>query len=1053
MSNTYVSDEKMQTFKFNEFSLKSINALTKAYQEALSELEKVSKNPGSYIDETYGVCNNRYKMRYITPHNISAFVAYVGRIINDKPFPVENVNDMEAMSVAMLQRFVNDNKKCVPFEDTNAYGSNAYINQRTITLPKLLVMCNNEFYDTSVYSKADLESRAKAMAEDIKLLTDMKFDKNVDKLVDAIPKVMSDNCPDVKYIPKTKKLVAEVITRFIETACAINLSTVEQMIAYCVPNKSYTIKKEIHNPNKRYDYDYYDEEAFEYSEVDDDYFEESVDLTQFKPIFINLSVGGDNIVSNSIRKATGEIYSHSSISFDINMDKMYTFVMTPVVDDVYKYQNPGFQFESIKSSKFKNRKCTVYCMFVPNSIYDKMYDTAREISKSNGKYDYGAIINKLKALTGGEKATKSDKKNKQICSTFVNAIIAIAGSPMSNNEVPSPGELNRIALIKPRQFFCVYDGTGENYDPEFARERIEEFAQTKSSKPYSECVTESYYTECSLLKTNEIQIRSKIPFNCNMRDIVLQDMHPTFKDTQSAIMFIISDERSPITSLLRKYRTTEKIQPNFRVLNMFMHLRHENAFDDEKNDPYYLANKRGRMHTDPNWLDKITYGNQFLNGNYRSDALGNNKFTPMEETLNHVYSMYCGYGLKTNEELANHIIEVANVMNSIINQYKSGNDGCVCNWEMMRDILAVFGEIFTRAVLKLYDNNSKVFTVSDTMDDTAGPSYMYTESFDMFMEASGPSIKVDSNKTGIAKAWGNARALIMKFVRWVQDTFNKLTGNFEKKFGEQIEWINNNPELNQKIENALNSGFTVNLTNYTPFDVKVDAIKNMHTSKVIQTLIDKNEPITANDIVKGIIGEMGNVEGLDNLQNGPDQNGNLKEYCQNLINFFLYGKASPQPNPNGPMKGEVWNDIVNNIVESSKGVDAAKKGLEVDMTNANNLLKKKIEESKNGGGQSANKENTEESAAPQPPGAEQPNQGQTEQAKPTEPQGDKPQVDWEKALKEYINVTKLLHMGIINGIINTFYMTSYKLYTDVVSAYNTQYTEKQAAPAANGGNA
>jgi hypothetical protein len=624
------------------------------------------------------------------------------------------------------------------------------------------------------------------------------------------------------------RLVAEVVTRFIETACAINLCTVEQMIAYCVPNKTYTVKKETHNPNVRYDYDYYDEQSF--------------DMT------------------------------------------------------------------------------------------------------------------------------------------------------VEENE--------------------------------------------------SDLVETSYYTECCLLKTNDIRIRSKIPFNCNIRDVVLQDMHPTFKDTQSAIMFMISDERSPITSLLRKYRTVEKIQPNYRILNMFMHLRHENVFDAEKNDPYYLANKNG-MHTDPNWLDKITYGNQFLDGNYRSDALGNNKFTPMEDTLNHVYSMYCCEGLKTNEELANHIIEVANVMTGIIEQYKTGSEGCVCNWEMMRDILAVFGEILTRAILKLYDNNSKVFTISDTMDDTAGPSYMYTESFNMFMEEAGPSIKVDSNKTGIAKAWGNAKALVAKFIRWIQDVFSKTPEKFLKKYSEQIEWVKNNPELNQKIENALNSGFTVNLTNYTKFDVKIDAMKSIKSKEVIEELINENKPFTANDIIKGIISKIPNVEGLGDLANGPDQKGNLKEYCDNLINYFLYGTPKPSPLPNGPMKGETWRDIYTNIIQSPDGVKTAVDYLKGDMDTASKLLQTKINSQNN------NQTNTQTNNNPPttPPAQQGGNNGQQgEQQKPQELT-----VDWQKNFIEFTNVTKMLHMGIINAIDNKFYMTNYKLYRDIVSAYNNQYSENQGAPEAKTG--
>ena len=1039
MPQTYKVDEQIPKFKFSECFTKAIDELLKTYQETLTELEKISKNPSSYINETFGVCNNRYKMRYITPSDISTYVGYLAKVIIDRPFPIENVNDMEIMSVAMLQRFVNDNEKCIPFEDTNAYGANANFDQRNIDLGKLVVMCGNEFYDTSVYSKSDMESRAKAMAADIKTIKDMKFDTNTKKLVNAIPKILEENCPDIKYSLKTRKLVNESVTRFIETACAINLCTVQQMIGYCVPNKSFNIVKEIKNPNKRMDYDFYDE-SVEISEVEEDtsyMVQEAVDLSKVKPVFVNLATsssnfcaddGGDNFVSNNIKKITGEKYSHSSIGFDVQLNKLYTMNGGFFYDNVYRSQKSGFQYEAIRSSKYRGIRVTIYCALVPNEVYDRMLAAADKMAHSKAKYDYKACADRAKALLfEGKNANPahSDNQRKQICSTLVNSLMAIAGEPMGNKEIVSPGELGESALTKPRQFFCVYDGPGDGYDPKLAQEKIEDFAKRPSTKVFGEKTVTEYYTECCLLKTNDLRIRSKIPFNCNMRDIVLQDMHPLFKDTESAIMFMISDERSPITSLLRKYRTIEKVQPNFRVLNMFMHIKPADFCSSK--DPYHPMNELG-FHTDPNWLDKITYGNQFLDGNYRSDAVGNNKFSPMEDTLNHLYSMYCCEGLKTNTELANHIVDVSNTMVGIINQYKCG-DCKVCNWEMLRDILAVLGEILTRTMLKLYDNNTIIFTISDNMDDAAAPGYMYTESFeeyldDMYLEEAQPSIKVDSNKTGLAKLMGNVRELIRKFIRWIQDKFMNITNNFEKKYQAQIEWVSKNQEMINKIKTALDSNFVVNLNNYSPFNIKVENIKKISEAlqnyvKDYKTNSENRDTVSALAIVQSVakhLDESGGVGNVGAPETGPG-NGDVKKICQNILNKVLYDQPTvPESKNTQRLNGEMFNDIANNIIGCGKLIDASVKELSNSMKRICAELENEVKQ--------------QESAQKQP---------QTE----GNPQNENPEPekngDASTLSKEFINVCTMLVNPIVDAFDKKVFLQSYKLFRDVVSAYNTQF--------------
>lgn len=1066
------SIKKVPKFKFSEFSIKTIDALLESYGKALKELEKLCKKPEDFIVDAFGVCNKNYKMRYITPSNVSTFVSYVAKAVNEHPFPIDNVSDLETLSVAMLQRFVNDNERCIPFEDTNAYGANANFDQREITLGKLSIMCANEFYDRDVYSKADMINRAKSMENDLKLLSDMDFDKKVKKMMVAIPGILDENCPAL-YENKMRRLIADALTRGIQTICVVNLCTIEQMIAYCVPNKAFNIVKNLKSGSKRLDYDFYDESVIVHDVDEEEIIEEAVDPTKVKPVFINLSEGGKNFISKTIKGASGGEYSHSSIGFDIQLNKLYTFNMVPYHDDIYHWQKAGFQYEALRSSKYNNTRCTVYCALVPIEVFNKMKKAADDIANSKAKYDYKACIDKLKALSSidDKNPPRTDNKKKQICSSFVNNLLSIAGKPLSDNEIATPSELGESAKIKSKQFFCVYDGPGSGYDPKLAQEKIDDFIKQPSSKMYSDdedVVKESFtdfYTECCILKTNDLRIRSRIPFNCNIRDIVLQDLHPVFKDTESAIMFMISDERSPITGLLRKYRTVDKVQPNYRILNMFMHIKPYESILDASKDPYFKQNELG-MHTDPNWLDKITYGNSFLDGNYRSDAVGNNKFSPIEQALDHLYSMYCPCGLKTNEQLANHIVEVSNVMIGIINQFKS-RDCCVENWDMVRDILAVFGEILTRTMLKLYDNNSIIFTISDTMDDAAAPGYMYEESFDIdddedeevTMEA-GPSISVQkTNKTGLAKLGGNISNLIKKFIDWVSNKFLKSPENFVNTYQDQIKFVNDNKDLNSKIKTALDADFVVNLNNFNKYNVKADTINNINLEEIFNEILqtsgiaDKNGNISDNATTsqskgdkapiksfttESVLRQLADKIGISDTIKAiaPGQTSSAKEIGNDIINALLHA-ADSEGNPvqgtaqQTRLTGDIWeNDIVGIITNTGKLMEIYVNGIGKQIKN----IGTKISEAAKAVTASDKKGNADETI------------NQIDQANKNNAATSSTNSDATIAYNALMGVNTFFTTPMITAIENMF-KENYKLYADVTRAFNSQY-DQNAQPAA-----
>ena len=1031
-------------FKFDPSFLKTVDLLLTSYQDGMRILNNINKNPVKFINDNFGICDNGYKLRYVTPKDVTTFVSYVCKLVTEPgPFSIQNVTDAERMAVAMIQRFVRDNEKCVPFEDTNAYGTDAYINQRTITLPKLLVMARNEFYDTNVYSQYDMCERAKAITDDLQIMNSLNFPVNIRKLIANIPKIVMDNCEVLRYQKPKAKLVVDLIQRFIQTVCALNLCSIEQMSKYCIPRTSFEITK-IEDRERRLDYDYYKEDG----EVilSDGYVTESVNMNEYKPVFINLSTGGDNFVSNTIKKVTGEDYSHSSISFDPNLETMYTFNGGFGADDKYKIQAPGFQREALRSSKFKNVRCTTYCVFVPNATYERMRKAVEDMEKSNAKYDYKAIFDRWRAINkygADANPRRGDTTRRQVCSTFVNSIMSVAGDPVVEKEIVSPGELGKSAMTRPNEFFKYYDGPGDQFNPEEAMDKLKNFMNDAATKAYHSPYTE-YVTECCLLKTNGMRIHSKIPFNCNMRDVVLQDMHPEFKDTRSAIMFMVSDERSPITGLLRKYRTLNEMEPAVNVLNMFMRLKDPSfVIRSKAND---IRNHQLGMHTDVNWLDKIAYGNLFLDGNYRADALGNNKFTPIENALSHLYSMYAPEDMKDNVSLANNIVTVANTMLSIIDQY---NDpclgGCVYNWEMFRDILATFGEILTRSMLRLYHNNATVVYVSDDMADSLSAGYTYTESFEMFLEADDDnvktnaakapsiSVKATTNKEGAAKVWGNIKNVALKFFAWCQRLFQQLLSLFRNNHDSEINWVKNHDKLNQEIGKALGSGFEVNVTNFRPYKIQGNLPKDLKIGETMKDLIeaakngdkigDEQIPTDPLALFKYIIKKSG-ITGLNPILNDTAVN-NTKTAQDMLRNYFLYGEAiQNEAIANTRLTTDMWTDIVNDLKNSDRLVKAISDGFGKPITDTNNAVKAALNSIK-----------TNQSDAQ----TDNQNQGGANNG-----EQNKNSV-LEQLCNAYINsVSTFFTEAIINSVGKYFYAMTYKVYRNVIAAYKSQYDSSKA---------
>ena len=478
--------------------------------------------------------------------------------------------------------------------------------------------------------------------------------------------------------------------------------------------------------------------------------------------------------------------------------------------------------------------------------------------------------------------------------------------------------------------------------------------------------SEDLITECCLCKTNDYMIRNKIPFNCNMRDVILQDVTPDFKDTHDALHFIMLDARSPISVLVNKYATKEaNVHSDCGLIaRMFLGNDRHCHFDEDLykhengerliggQNPYETAGFNTRVA----WLDTIAFGNNYLDGNYRRDAMGNNHSHPILNTLDMVYKIFGGVELKSNEDIANNIVRVANAIRSIINDYRE--DKPIENYDITKDVLVLLGEIFTRNMLRLYYNNTLVYAITDDMPDAGAPGFVLEE-FVMEADANtnnnqqqqkggntavqgdanAPKTTVsfkDSKGQDVAKNLGTKiKDVFNKFIQWVRNTMSKFFENFNKNHQKELEWINKNEALNTEIENAIRAKtFNPVVQDFPVFKVPADKMSQIKIAENVKnkvTALINNINKGGNTTIKPIelIGLPDEItKEIMTATNGDARNEKTNEM---LMNYMLYGQTKKPQMYSGPLDDKQWHDLVENLKNTPKAIE------EVNKANVENL--------------------------------------------------------------------------------------------------------------------
>lgn len=892
-----------RSFKFSDSFLIGFKTMISAYDKKIEELHNIS----SLIDKDahHGVCNCSYKMRYITPENVSTFISNIEKAMANKLLKPK-MGDCDLFAVSSVKKFLEGNG-CVPFDAFSLMGNPGADIPKGATLADLTFAAESEVFNVVVYSKYELEQRAKDMKDDIKKIQDMHFSAAIKAFVDRLPSIMDSKANYVMSDALIYDAMERYIEDFIMFALRLNYTTVCQMIGYAIPRVAYKIEPASDASNESAN------NADNWDEDNEFFKQEAVDSTKVSPVFF-IFTQGKGLIPSAIKAATDSEYSHVSISFDASLDHMYSFGTT------------GFRIESIHDDKRKDRNICVFGTFVSKDGVKKMKNICHDFEDhiDDSKFNYSSLVKKL---FGNDSPKEGEYK--EICSTFVNKCLKEVDQPLTDKEIPSPKEMMEDAGSRADQVFKLFEGNSVDYKKGEASKTLKKMGKEESTKKYDEVVTEC----CGFIKCNDYIITNRIPFNCNVRDIVLQDMHPVFKDTISALKFIMNDERSPIHQLVIQYFTEpiDDYDPEL-VVKMFMGCCHKDLVSDVFDVPTMnsyekMKNTDASMNTDVNWLDKITYGNMFYDGNYRRDALGNNKVKPIMNSFETIYKMFGGCDNETdNTCLANNMIRISRVMKAIVGKYE---EGCICDWEMCRDILAVFGEIFTRNMLRLYYNNTSRVLTSDQMEDAMGPGYMFHESY--VLEASDMKHNDANNDTQavgkVAKV--GLRRMLEAMANWVRNTLSTFLPNFFKnKLQHQCDWVNKNADAKfdeiMKAANAGENGYKFPIKNkyhafnvtFNPADVKAKEIlaKYMNDANVN---IDEKKTEIKKELMSMFGSNNSKVDELAKLDGEALQKA--------FVNMVLYGVIEPQTGEQGQIKenhtitDKDFEDVYKSLKILSKG--------------------------------------------------------------------------------------------------------------------------------------
>jgi hypothetical protein len=375
---------------------------------------------------------------------------------------------------------------------------------------------------------------------------------------------------------------------------------------------------------------------------------------------------------------------------------------------------------------------------------------------------------------------------------------------------------------------------------------------------------------------------------------------------------------------------------------------------------YYKKHHNVGFHTDVNWLDKIAYGNNYLDGNYRKDAMGNNNTIAIANTLDMIWKMYYVDSCD-NKTLADNICKVGALMLNIIKIYSQNR---LPNWEFVRDVLAVLGEILTRSMLQLYANNTQIISLSDSMEDTNDPGYMYTEAF--YLEADennnnnqqqnqnsggkvqGATVDGGSAKTMAGSALAKSKAAGRAFIKWLSTAFAHIVDDFKKRHVAEINAvIKDNVEINNKISEAVKGDYHPALSGLRNFTFKDRASDVARLFSNVASKMDPNTlgtDYTATNILKKAYDQI-----VSNVTIKEEDWADDKKRAEALVSWALYGKypVSNDNNQSQNLNTEIWEKVYKGLEEFSDNLKKVSDQFRTDLENCGKKIESQTKDEKN----------------------------------------------------------------------------------------------------------
>lgn len=193
-------------------------------------------------------------------------------------------------------------------------------------------------------------------------------------------------------------------------------------------------------------------------ESDDEILSESVSKSTHKPVFLIFTQGSTPIISQGIKLFTGSEYSHASISFDPELNEVYSFNIR---------EKSGFIRENLSS--FGENVISVMTFFAPNKIVQQLKDKVKDFEDNKTTFDLRIFLNKI--LHIDHKVSKNEYH--QVCSTFVDTVLKSGSINLTGDiNIPDPGQLYDHAKSMPNKIIEVFNDKAPKYDGKKTKRKL-----------------------------------------------------------------------------------------------------------------------------------------------------------------------------------------------------------------------------------------------------------------------------------------------------------------------------------------------------------------------------------------------------------------------------------------------------------------------------------------------------------------------------------------------------------------------------------------------------